>query len=85
MRLFTNGRKLVKSITITSTYQLMVTTKKIKDIKGLNQFPDLQEALVPAIKTIPLGSINTKVIIMEGKIVERVYKTPDGDIITHFA
>ena len=54
----------------------MVTKKKIKDFKDLDQFPDLKEALVPAIKTLPSGSMNTKVIITEGAIVERVYKTP---------
>ena len=41
----------------------MVAKKKIKDFKDLDQFPDLKEALVPAIKTLPSGSMNTKVII----------------------
>ena len=63
----------------------MVAKKKIKDFNDLDQFPDLKEALVPAIKTLPSGSINTKVIINEGKIVERVYKTPKGEIICLFA
>ena len=63
----------------------MVAMKKIKDFSDLEQFPDLKEALVPAIKTIPSGSINTKVIINEGEIVERVYKTPKGEIICLFA
>jgi len=69
---------------ITSTYLVMTAKKKIKDFKDLNQFPDLKEALVPAIKTLPSGSINTKVIINEGEIVERVYKTPKGEIISLF-
>ena len=63
----------------------MTAKKKIKDFKDLNQFPDLKEALVPAIKTLPSGSINTKVIINEGKIVERVFKTPKGEVISLFA
>ena len=63
----------------------MVAKKKIKDFKGLDQFPDLKEALVPAIKTLPLGSMNTKVIIIEGAIVERVYKTPKGELISLLA
>ena len=63
----------------------MVAKKKIKDFKDLNQFPDLKEALVPAIKTLPSGSMNTKVIINEGEIVERVYETPKGEIISLFA
>ena len=63
----------------------MLAKKKIKDFKDLDQFPDLKEALVPAIKTLPSGSMNTKVIIAEGDIVERVYKTPKGEIISLFA
>ena len=63
----------------------MVAKKTVKDFKALGQFPDLKEALVPAIKTLPSGSMNTKVIITEGEIVERVYKTPKGEIISLFA
>ena len=63
----------------------MVANKKIKDFGDLNQFPDLKEALVPATKTLPSGSINTKIIITEGEIVERVYKTPKGEMISLFA
>ena len=62
----------------------MVAKKKIKDFKELDQFPDLKEALVPAIDTLPSGSINTKLIIDKGEIVERVYKTPKGEIISLF-
>ena len=62
----------------------MVAKKKVKDFNDLDQFPDLKEALVPAIKTLPSGSMNTKVIINEGEIVERVYKTPKGEIISLF-
>ena len=63
----------------------MVAKKKIKDFKDLDQFPDLKEALVPAIETLPSGSMITKVIINEGEIVQRVYKTPKGEIISLFA
>ena len=63
----------------------MAAKKKIKDFKDLDQFPDLKEALIPAIKTLPSGSMNTKVIINEGEIVERVYETPKGEIISLFA
>ena len=62
----------------------MTAKKKIKDFKDLNQFPDLKAALVPAIKTLPSGSVNTKIIINEGEIVERVYETPKGEIISLF-
>ena len=63
----------------------MVAKKKIKDFNNLDEFPDLKEALVPAIKTLPSGSRNTKLIINEGEIVERVYMTPKGEIISLFA
>ena len=62
----------------------MVAMKKIKDFRDLEQFPDLKEALVPPIKTLPSGTMNTKVVISEGEIVERVYKTPKGEIISLF-
>ncbi len=62
----------------------MVAKRKFKDFEDLDQFPDLKEALVPANKTLPSGSMNTKVIINEGKIVERVYKTPKDEIISLF-
>ncbi len=62
----------------------MVAKKKVKDFKNLDQYPDLKKALVPSIKTLPFGSMNTKVIINEGEIVERVYKTPNGELITLF-
>tara|TARA_Y100001968_G_C19164994_1_gene622760 strand:- start:552 stop:767 length:216 start_codon:yes stop_codon:yes gene_type:complete len=62
----------------------MVAKKQIKDFNNLNDFPDLQEALVPAIKTLPSGSMNTKIIINEGKVVERVYETPKGEIVSLF-
>ena len=62
----------------------MVAKKKIKDFNNLEEYPDLKKALVPSIKTLPIGSMNTKVIINEGEVIERVYKTPNGEIITLF-
>ena len=60
----------------------MVTKKKIKDFNNLEKYPDIKKALVPSIKTLPLGSMNTKVIINEGQVMERVYKAPNGEIIS---
>ena len=60
----------------------MVAKKKIKDFKNLDKYPDLKTAIVPIIKTLPFGSMNTKVIINSGEVVERVYKTPTGEIIS---
>ena len=62
----------------------MVAKKKLKDFKNLEEYPDLKKALVPSIKTLPFGSMNTKVIINDGEVVERVYKTPNGEIISLF-
>ena len=62
----------------------MVAKKKIKDFSNLDEFPDLKNALVPSINTLPFGSINTKVIINKGEVVERVYKTQNGEIISLF-
>ena len=62
----------------------MVAKKKIKDFNNLEDYPDLKKALVPSIKTLPFGSMNTKVIINQGEVIERVYKTPNGEIITLF-
>ena len=60
----------------------MVAKKKLKEFNNLEQYPDLEQALVPFTKTLPFGSMNTKVIINDGKVVERVYKTPNGEIIS---
>ena len=62
----------------------MVSKKKLKDFNNLEEYPDLKQALVPRSKTLPFGSMNTKVIINEGEVVERVYKTPNGEIISLF-
>tara|TARA_Y100001968_G_C19387648_1_gene733765 strand:+ start:820 stop:1035 length:216 start_codon:yes stop_codon:yes gene_type:complete len=62
----------------------MGVQKKIKDFKNLDQYPDLKKALVPSIKTLPIGSMNTKVIINKGKVVERIFKAPNGETISLF-
>ena len=62
----------------------MDAKKKLKDFNNLEEYPDLKKALVPSIKTLPFGSINTKVIINDGEVVERVYKTPNDEIISLF-
>tara|TARA_Y100001968_G_scaffold80666_1_gene71758 strand:+ start:369 stop:584 length:216 start_codon:yes stop_codon:yes gene_type:complete len=62
----------------------MVNKKIVKDFNNLDKYPDLKKALIPIIKTLPFGSMNTKVIINEGEVVERVYKTPNGEIVSLF-
>ena len=62
----------------------MVTQKIIKEFNNLDEFPDLKNAIVPNFKTLPFGSIITKLIINKGEVVERVYKKPNGEIISLF-
>ena len=62
----------------------MVAKKKFNDFQDLDQYPDLKKALIPSINTLPSGSMNTKVIINDGEVVERVYKTPKGEFISLF-
>ena len=60
----------------------MATEKKIKEFNNLDEFPNLKKALIPNFKTLTLEAISTKVIIKKGKVVERIYKTPNGEIIS---
>jgi len=78
----------------------MVLTKKFKafDDTILDLHPDLKEVLKPKDKypelvhilknrsaNLPAGSLNTKVIINDGEIVERVFKTPMGQVVSLFS
>tara|TARA_B100000579_G_C22285313_1_gene600175 strand:+ start:131 stop:400 length:270 start_codon:yes stop_codon:yes gene_type:complete len=77
----------------------MVLTKKLRtfDDAILDLHPDLKEVLKPNDRypelehilknrsvNVPAGSFNTKVIINDGKIVERVFKTPRGQVVSLF-
>tara|TARA_B100000214_G_scaffold22369_1_gene14880 strand:- start:281 stop:550 length:270 start_codon:yes stop_codon:yes gene_type:complete len=78
----------------------MVLTKKFKafDEAILNLHPELKEVLKPNDQypeleillkkrsaNLPSGSLNTKVIINNGEIVERVFKTPMGQVVSLFS
>ena len=78
----------------------MVLLKKFKtfDDSILDRHPDLKEVLKPndhypelmhILKNrsayLPAGSLNTKVIINDGRIVERVFKTPMGQVVSLFS
>tara|TARA_Y100001968_G_scaffold117237_1_gene106619 strand:- start:37 stop:306 length:270 start_codon:yes stop_codon:yes gene_type:complete len=78
----------------------MVLTKKFKafDDAILDLHPDLKEVLKPndhypelehilenRSANLPAGSLNTKVIINDGEIVERVFKTPMGQVFSLFS
>ena len=56
---------------------------ELKDfLKPNDQYPELQFILKNRFTDLPAGSLNTKVIINDGKIVERVFKTPKGQLVT---
>ena len=78
----------------------MVLTKKFKafddaifdlhpDLKEVlkpsDQYPELTRILKSRSANLPAGSLNTKVIINNGEIVERVFKTPMGKVISLFS
>ena len=78
----------------------MVLTKKFKafDDAILDLHPELKEVLKPNDQypeldnlqkkrsvNLPSGSLNTKVIINDGEIVERVFKTPMGQVVSLFS
>ena len=78
----------------------MVLTKKFKafddaildlhpDLKEVlkpnDQYPELENLLKKGSVNLPSGSLNTKVIINDGEIVERVFKTPMGQVVSLFS
>ena len=78
----------------------MVLTKKFKafddailelhpDLKDLlkpnDHYPEIVHILKNRSANLPAGSLNTKVIINDGEIVERVFKTPMGQVVSLFS
>ena len=54
-------------------------------LKPSDQYPELEHLLKNRYANLPAGSLNTKVIINDGEIVERVYKTPMGQVVSLFS
>ena len=54
-------------------------------LKPNDQYPELEHILKNKSANIPVGSLNTKVIINDGEIVERVIKTPTGQVVSLFS
>ena len=54
-------------------------------LKPNDQYPELEHILKNRPANLPVGSLNTKVIINDGEIVERVFKTPMGKVISLFS
>ena len=78
----------------------MVLTKKFKafndaifdlhaDLKEVlkpnDQYPELEHIKKNRSSNLPAGSLNTKVIINDGKVVERVFMTPKGQVVSLFS
>ena len=51
-------------------------------LKPNDQYPELKHILKNRLDNLPIGSFNSKVIINDGEIVERVYKTPKGKVVS---
>ena len=56
-----------------------------KVLKPNDTYPELKNVLKNRPVNFPNGSFNTKVIINDGQIVERVYKTPQGQVVSIFS
>ena len=54
-------------------------------LKPNDQYPELEILLKNRSVNLPSGSLNTKVIINDGEIVERVFKTPMGQVFSLFS
>ena len=78
----------------------MVLTKKFKafddsifelhpDFKDVlkpnDQYPELKNILKYKSADLPAGSLNTKLIMIDGEIIERVFKTPMGQVVSIFS
>ena len=56
-----------------------------KVLKPNDHYPELEHILKKSSVNLPVGSFNTKVIINDGKVVERVFKTPMGQLVSLFS
>ena len=65
---------------------LLVQHPELKEVlKPNDQYPELKHILKFRPGKVPLGSMNTKLIINDGEIIERVYKTPKGQVVSLFS
>ena len=78
----------------------MVLTKKFKafddsifelhpDLKDVlkpnDEYPELKHILKNKSANLPAGSLNTKLIMIDGEIIERVFRTPMGQVVSIFS
>ena len=65
---------------------LLELDPELKEVLKPNDlYPELQHVLQNRAVNLPIGSFNTRVIINDGEIVERVYKTPKGKVVSLFS
>ena len=58
----------------------------LKDVlKPNDQYPELMHILKNKSANLPAGSLNTKLIMIDGEIIERVFKTPMGQVVSIFS
>tara|TARA_Y100001968_G_C19201516_1_gene640222 strand:+ start:457 stop:726 length:270 start_codon:yes stop_codon:yes gene_type:complete len=58
----------------------------LKDVlKPNDKYPELEHILKSRSAHLPSGSITVKLIINDGRIVERVFKTPMGEVVSLFS
>ena len=58
----------------------------LKDVlKPNDQYPELKHILKNKSANLPAGSLNTKLIMIDGEIIERVFKTPMGQVVSIFS
>ena len=58
----------------------------LKDVlKPNDHYPELDHLHKYIRPNLPAGSLNTRVVINRGKVIERVFKTPMGQVISLFS
>ena len=63
--------------------ELLERNPELKDVlKPNDQYPELRSVLMNRPDNLPAGSFNSKVIINDGEIVERVYRSPKGNFVS---
>tara|TARA_Y100001968_G_C19006780_1_gene548563 strand:+ start:374 stop:643 length:270 start_codon:yes stop_codon:yes gene_type:complete len=53
-----------------------------ESLKPNDKYPELKHVTRDSSSNLPHGSLNTRVVINGGEIIERVYRTPKGQIIS---
>tara|TARA_Y100001968_G_scaffold194036_1_gene177984 strand:- start:891 stop:1160 length:270 start_codon:yes stop_codon:yes gene_type:complete len=51
-------------------------------LKPNDKYPELKHVTKTRSFNLPNGSLNTRVVINDGEIIERVYRTPKGQVVS---